>query len=121
MPALSVIAVAPKPFDDPIAVSPTDEPGLEKAVRELAEIEKTKMLKIERVKTVQMPPEFELESTDRQSEIVNQIVAANWQTKFAVPLGIGLAIALAVSFAVYGIVRAIGGVVDGSATPGKKT
>jgi hypothetical protein len=79
------------------------------------------MLKIEGVETVQMPAEFELASTDRQSEIVNRIVVANWRTKFAVPLAIGLAIALAVSFAVYGIVRAIGGVVDGFATPGDRT
>ena len=59
MPAVSVIAVAPKPFDDPIALSPSDEPGLENAIRDLAEIEKSKMLKIEGVETVQMPPEFE--------------------------------------------------------------
>jgi hypothetical protein len=121
MPAASVITVAPKPFDDPVALSPSDEPGLEKAIRELGEIEKTKMLKIDGVETVQMPPEFEWESRDRQSEIVNQIVAANWRTKFAMPLAIGLAIALAVSFAVYGIVRAIGWVVGGFATPGEKT
>jgi len=108
MPAVSVITVAPKPFDDPIALSPSDEPGLENAIRDLAEIEKTKMLKIEGVETVQMPAEFELASTDRQSEIVNQIVAANWRTKFAVRLAMGLAITLAVSFAVYGIVRTIG-------------
>src|SRR6476661_8387794 len=92
LPAVSVIAVAPKYFDDPITLSPADEPGLEKAIRDLAEIEKSKLLKIEGVETVQMPPEFEGESTDRQSEIVNQIVAANWWTKFATPLAIGLAV-----------------------------
>lgn len=115
MPAVSVITVAPKPFDDLIALSPTDEPGLEKAIRELAEMEKSKMLKIEGVETAQMPPEFEWESTDRQNEIVNQMVAANWRTKFAVPLAMGLAITLAVSFAVYGLVRAIGWVIGGFA------
>jgi hypothetical protein len=120
-PAVSVIAVAPKPFDDPVAGSPSDEPGLEKAIRELAEIEKTKMLKIEGVETVQMPPEFEWESADRQSEIVNQIVAANWRTKFAVPLAIGFAMTIAVSLAVYGLVRALGWVVGSFATPGEKT
>jgi hypothetical protein len=121
MPAVSVITVAPKPFDDPIALSPSDEPGLENAIRDLAEVEKSKMLQIEGVETTQMPREFEWESTDRQNEIVNQIVAANWRTKFAVPLAMGLAITLAVSFAVYGIVRAIGGVVDGFAKPGERT
>jgi len=121
IPAVSVIAVAPKPFDDPVALSPSDEPGLDRAIRELAEIEKAKMLKIEGVAIVQMPPEFEWESTDRQSEIVNQIVAANWWTKFAAPLATGLVITLAVSFAVYGIVRAIGWVVGDFATPGEKT
>src|SRR6478672_6501271 len=113
VPAVSVIAVAPKPFDDPIALSPADEPGLENAIRDLAEIEKSKLLKIEGVETVQMPPEFEGESTDRQSEIINHLVAVNWRTKFVVPL--------AVSLAVYGLVRTIGWVVDGFATPGEKT
>jgi hypothetical protein len=119
MPAVSVVVVAPKSFDDPITLSPADEPGLENAIRDLAEIEKNKTLKIEGVETVQMPLEFEEESTDRQAEFVNQIVAANWWTKFAMPLAIGLAVALAVSFAVYGIVRAIG--FGGFATPGEKT
>jgi hypothetical protein len=107
MPAVSVITVAPKPFDDPNALSPSDEPGLEKAIRDLAEMEKSRMLQIEGVETTQMPPEFEWESTDRQNEIVNQIVAANWRTKFVVPLAIGLAVTLAVGFAMYAIVRAI--------------
>jgi hypothetical protein len=115
LPAVSVIAVAPKSFDDPITLSPADEPGLEKAIRDLAEIEKSKMLKIAGVETVQMPPDFESESTDRQSEIINHLVAINWCTKFAVPLSISLAITLAVSFAVYGIVRAIGWVIGGFA------
>lgn len=111
MPAVSVVTVAPKPFDDPIALSPSDEPGLEKAIRDLAEMEKSKMLQIEGVENTQMPPEFEWESTDRQK--CDQIVAANWRTKFAVPLAIGFAITLAVSFAVYGIDRAIGLVIGG--------
>ena len=113
MPAVSVIAVAPKSFDDPITLSPADEPGLENAIRDLAEIEKSKMLKIEGVETVQMPPEFEGELTDRQSEIINHLVAVNWRTKFVVPLTIGLATTLAVSFAVYGLVRTIGWVIGG--------
>jgi hypothetical protein len=115
LPGVSVIAVAPKPFDGPVAVSPSDEPGLEMAIRGLAEIEKGKMLKIEGLETAQMPLEYERESMDRQNEIVNQIVAANWRRKFAVPLAIGLAITLAVSFAVYGIVRTIGWVIGGFA------
>ena len=115
MPAVSVIAVAPKSFDNPITLSPADEPGLENAIRDLAEIEKSKMLKIEGVETVQMPPEFERESTDRQNEIINHLVTANWRTKFAVPLTIGLGTTLAVSLAVYGVVRAIGWVIGGSA------
>ena len=113
MPAVSVIVVAPKSFDDPIAPSPADEPGLEKAIRALAEMEKSKMLKIEGVKTVQMPPEFEWESTDRQRKIINHLVTVNWRTKFGVPLTIGLATTLAVSFAVYVVVRAIGWVIGG--------
>jgi len=113
MPAVSVIAVAPKSFDDPITLSPADEPGLENAIRDLAEIEKSKMLKIEGVETVQMSPEFEGESTHRQSEIINHLVAVNWRAKFVVPLTIGLATTLAVSFAVYGLVRTIGWVVGG--------
>jgi hypothetical protein len=36
------------------------------------------------------------------------VCAVNWRTKFTVPLTIGLATTLAVSFAVYGVVRAIG-------------
>jgi len=111
MPAVSVIAVAPKSFDDPITSSPADEPGLENAIRDLAEIEKSKMLKIEGVEAVQMPPEFEGESTDRQSEIINHFVAVNWRTKCLVPLTIGLTTTLAVSFAVYGLVRTIGCVI----------
>ncbi len=62
-----------------------------------------------------MPPEFEWESTDRQSEIINHLVTVNWRTKFAVPLTIGLATTLAASFAVYGLVRAIGWVIGGFA------
>jgi hypothetical protein len=71
------------------------------------------MLKIEGVGTVQMPPEFEGESTDRQSEILNHLVAVNWRTKFVVPLTIGLATTIAVSLAVYGLVRTIGWVIGG--------
>jgi hypothetical protein len=44
---------------------------------------------------------------------VDRIVAANWHTKFFVPMAEALGISLALSLAIYGLIRAIGWVAGG--------
>jgi hypothetical protein len=55
-----------------------------------------------------------LTPTQQQKE-VDRIVAANWHTKFAVPLAEALGMTLVLSLAVYDLVRAIGWVIGGFA------
>jgi hypothetical protein len=94
------------PSTDPVGV-PADKPWLNDPV--------VTLIKIDGVGNIEVLSPFEKMSHAEQQSTVDDIVAANWRSQFAIPLAIYLAISIAIAFGVYIFVRAIGWVIGGFA------